>query len=224
MPVVLCVLLLLLSPLLSAAEWQLEPDYSRISFVSVKRAKMAEVQRFDRLSGQIDKQGVARIVVPLGTLDSGLALRDERMKDNFFETSRFPEATVESRLDMAGFDDLRVGQSRVEKLDFTLDLHGQQRRLKADVLVTRQGEGLVQVATLEPVLLKLLDFDLEEKLKPLKEMANIPLDHSRGTGVRRAELPRSAAGTVLTYRRRAARALGSTQWNRLPLSFAACRA
>ena len=54
------------------------------------------------------------------------------------------------------------------------DLHGQQRRLKADVLVTRQGEGLVQVATLEPVLLKLLDFDLEEKLKPLKEMANIP--------------------------------------------------
>ncbi|WP_070340904.1 YceI family protein [Pseudomonas aeruginosa] len=174
MPVVLCVLLLLLSPLLSAAEWQLEPDYSRISFVSVKRAKMAEVQRFDRLSGQIDKQGVARIVVPLGTLDSGLALRDERMKDNFFETSRFPEATVESRLDMAGFDDLRVGQSRVEKLDFTLDLLGQQRRLKADVLVTRQGEGLVQVATLEPVLLKLLDFDLEEKLKPLKEMANIP--------------------------------------------------
>lgn len=96
------------------------------------------------------------------------------MKDNFFETSRFPEATVESRLDMAGFDDLRVGQSRVEKLDFTLDLHGQQRRLKADVLVTRQGEGLVQVATLEPVLLKLLDFDLEEKLKPLKDMANIP--------------------------------------------------
>ncbi|WP_141737562.1 YceI family protein, partial [Pseudomonas aeruginosa] len=116
MPVVLCVLLLLLSPLLSAAEWQLEPDYSRISFVSVKRAKMAEVQRFDRLSGQIDKQGVARIVVPLGTLDSGLALRDERMKDNFFETSRFPEATVESRLDMAGFDDLRVGQSREARL------------------------------------------------------------------------------------------------------------
>lgn len=223
MPVVLCVLLLLLSPLLSAAEWQLEPDYSRISFVSVKRAKMAEVQRFDRLSGQIDKQGVARIVVPLGTLDSGLALRDERMKDNFFETSRFPEATVESRLDMAGFDDLRVGQSRVEKLDFTLDLHGQQRRLKADVLVTRQGEGLVQVATLEPVLLKLLDFDLEEA-QALEGDGQYSLDHSRGTGVRRAELPRSAAGTVLTYRRRAARALGSTQWNRLPLSFAACRA
>lgn len=223
MPVVLCVLLLLLSPLLSAAEWQLEPDYSRISFVSVKRAKMAEVQRFDRLSGQIDKQGVARIVVPLGTLDSGLALRDERMKDNFFETSRFPEATVESRLDMAGFDDLRVGQSRVEKLDFTLDLHGQQRRLKADVLVTRQGEGLVrgdpgagaaEAARLRP----------GREAQALEGDGQYSLDHSRGTGVRRAELPRSAAGTVLTYRRRAARALGSTQWNRLPLSFAACRA
>ncbi|MGV8604926.1 YceI family protein, partial [Pseudomonas aeruginosa] len=83
---VLCVLLFLLGPLLSAAEWQLEPDYSRISSVCVTRAKMAEVQRFERLSGQIDKQGVASIVVPLGTMDSGLALLDERMKTTFFAT------------------------------------------------------------------------------------------------------------------------------------------
>ncbi|MGC3654955.1 YceI family protein, partial [Pseudomonas aeruginosa] len=36
MPVVLSVLLLLLSPLESAAECQQEPDYSRITFYSVK--------------------------------------------------------------------------------------------------------------------------------------------------------------------------------------------
>lgn len=95
------------------------------------------------------------------------------MKDNFFETSRFPRPPWRAAWTWPASTTCR-SVSRGSKLDFTLDLHGQQRRLKADVLVTRQGEGLVQVATLEPVLLKLLDFDLEEKLKPLKDMANIP--------------------------------------------------
>lgn len=185
---------------------------------------MAEVQRFDRLSGQIDKQAVARIVVPLGTLDGGLALRDEQMKGSFFDL-RAHEATVESRLDaLAGFDDLQVGQSPRSKLDFTLDLHGQQRRLKADVLVTRQerragpggdpGAGAAEAARLRPG---------REELKPLKDMANIPSITPRGTGVRRAELPRSAARNSSDAPVQGGAGLGFPQWNRLPLSFAARR-
>lgn len=168
-----CALLVLASPL-AMAEWQLDGDTSRISFVSVKRGKMAEVQRFDRLSGQIDDQGAVRVVVPLESIDSGLALRDERMRNSFFEIERFPEAIVSSQLDLSRYDDLRVGQSRQETLDFNLDLHGQQRRLKSEVLVSRPSESRIEVTTLEPLVLKLIDFDLEEKLEPLKEVANVP--------------------------------------------------
>lgn len=165
-------LLILASPL-ALAEWQLDGDTSRISFVSVKRGKMAEVQRFDQLSGQIDDKGAVRLVVPLASIDSGLALRDERMRNSFFEVERYPEATITSQLDLSLYDDLRVGQSRPEILDFNLDLHGQQRRLKAEVLVTRPSEERIEVTTLEPLVLKLIDFDLEEKLEPLKEVANL---------------------------------------------------
>ncbi|QJP07839.1 YceI family protein [Pseudomonas multiresinivorans] len=168
-----CALLVLASPL-AMAEWQLDGDTSRISFVSVKRGKMAEVQRFDRLSGQIDDQGAVRVVVPLESIDSGLALRDERMRNSFFEIERFPEAIVSSQLDLSRYDDLRVGQSRQETLDFNLDLHGQQRRLKSEVLVSRPSESRIEVTTLEPLVLKLIDFDLEEKLEPLKAVANVP--------------------------------------------------
>ena len=42
----MCILLVLTSPF-ALAEWQLDGDTSRISFVSVKRGKMAEVQRFE---------------------------------------------------------------------------------------------------------------------------------------------------------------------------------
>ena len=87
----MCILLVLTSPF-ALAEWQLDGDTSRISFVSVKRGKMAEVQRFDRLSGQIDDKGAVRVVVPLESIDSGLALRDERMRNSFFEIERFPGA------------------------------------------------------------------------------------------------------------------------------------
>lgn len=169
----LCALLVLASPL-AQAEWQLDGDTSRISFVSVKRGKMAEVQRFDQLSGQIDDKGAVRIVVPLASIDSGLALRDERMRNSFFEVERFPEATITSQLDLSRYDDLQVGQSRSETIDFNLDLHGQQRRLKSEVLVSRPSEGRIEVATMEPLVLKLVDFDLEEKLEPLKDVANIP--------------------------------------------------
>lgn len=168
-----CALLMLASPL-ALAEWQLDGDTSRISFVSVKRGKMAEVQRFDQLSGQIDDKGEVRIVVPLASIDSGLALRDERMRNAFFEVERYPEATITSQLDLSQFDDLQVGQSRPEMIDFNLDLHGQQRRLKSEVLVSRPAEGRIEVATLEPLVLKLVDFDLEDKLEPLKDIANIP--------------------------------------------------
>ncbi|WEJ71369.1 YceI family protein [Pseudomonas sp. PSE14] len=166
-------LLILASPL-ALAEWQLDGDTSRISFVSVKRGKMAEVQRFDQLSGQIDDKGAVRLVVSLASIDSGLALRDERMRNSFFEVERYPDATITSQLDLSLYDDLQVGQSRPETIDFNLDLHGQQRRLKAEVLVSRPSEERIEVTTLEPLVLKLIDFDLEEKLAPLKEVANLP--------------------------------------------------
>lgn len=166
-------LLILASPL-ALAEWQLDGDTSRISFVSVKRGKMAEVQRFDQLSGQIDDKGAVRLVVSLASIDSGLALRDERMRNSFFEVERYPDATITSQLDLSLYDDLQVGQSRPQTIDFNLDLHGQQRRLKAEVLVSRPSEERIEVTTLEPLVLKLIDFDLEEKLAPLKEVANLP--------------------------------------------------
>ncbi|MCY1414170.1 YceI-like domain protein [compost metagenome] len=169
----MCALALLASPL-AMADWQLDAESSRISFVSVKRGDVAEVLRFDQLSGQIDDKGEARILVPMESIDSGLALRDQRLRETFFEIQRYPQATISSQLDLASFDDLQVGQARKQQIDLNLELNGQQRRLKAEVLVSRLSEGRVQVATLEPLVLKLVDFDLEDRLQPLKELASLP--------------------------------------------------
>lgn len=166
-------LALFLSPL-AMADWQLQTDYSRISFVSVKRGDSAEVQRFTGLTGVVDAQGGVRIMVPFSGLDSGLALRDERMRNDLFQIARFSDAEVSSQVDLATWEALAVGASKIDTIQFKISLHGQERRLKAEVLVSRIGEHNMQVSTLEPVLLKTVDFDLDEGLQRLKEISAVP--------------------------------------------------
>ncbi|PAU65612.1 hypothetical protein BZL41_05420 [Pseudomonas sp. PIC25] len=156
------------------ADWQLDPKLSRISFVSVKRGDMADVQRFTELSGTVDGQGLARVVIPFSGLDTGLALRDERTRETLFETERFPQAEVSSQIDLAIWEQLDVGASQIENLEFQLDLHGQQRRLKAEVLVSRLGEERLQVTLLEPLVIKADDFALIDGLEKLKAIASVP--------------------------------------------------
>jgi polyisoprenoid-binding protein YceI len=156
------------------ADWQLDPKLSRISFVSVKRGDMADVQRFTELSGTVDGQGLARVVIPFSGLDTGLALRDERTREALFETERFPQAEVSSQVDLAVWEQLAVGASQIENLEFQLDLHGQQRRLKAEVLVSRLGEERLQVTLLEPLVIKADDFALIDGLEKLKAIASVP--------------------------------------------------
>src|SRR5690606_25221461 len=151
-------MLTLLSLLLASpwvlGEWQLLPDYSRISFVSFKRGDIADVQRFRDLSGTIDDQGQVRVVLPFSGLDTGLALRDMRTREELFESQRFVQAEVSGEVDLATWERLAVGAAQVETLEIQLDLHGRQQRLKAEMLVSRVGEESVQVTTLEPLVLK----------------------------------------------------------------------
>ena len=86
-----------------------------------------------------------------------------------FESDRFPRAEVSSEVDLETWERLAVGAAQTETLDIQVDLHGRQQRLKAEVLVSRLGESNVQVATLEPLLLKAGDFDLLEGLEQLRQ-------------------------------------------------------
>lgn len=171
------ILLLLALSLLGSqvlADWQLDPARSRVSFVSTKRGDVADVQRFRDISGTVDAAGQVRLILPFSGLDTGLALRDERTRQELFEIERFPQAEAVSQVDLAAWEALDVGASRVEILEFSLDLHGKQLRLKAEMLVSRLGEQSMQAVTLEPVILKAGDFELLAGLDKLKKIASVP--------------------------------------------------
>lgn len=165
---------MLILPALALAEWRVEPAFSRVSFVSVKRGEIADVHRFTEVSGAVDAAGAVRVVLPFAALDAGMALQAERMRELLFEVQRFPQTELEAQVDLALWEQLPVGQAQVDTLDFQLSLHGHRQRLKAEVLVSRLAESRIQVVTTEPVLIKAELFALTEGLDKLKQVANLP--------------------------------------------------
>ena len=62
------------------ADWYLDNESSRLSFVTTKNTEIAEVQRFLVLHGKVDAKGAAQLEVDLESIYCGIPLSDERMR------------------------------------------------------------------------------------------------------------------------------------------------
>src|SRR3990167_11336953 len=82
------------------ADWYLDNESSRLSFVTTKNTEVAEVQRFLVLHGKVDAKGAARLEVELDSINSGIPLRDERMRKELFEIKTFPEAQISAQINL----------------------------------------------------------------------------------------------------------------------------
>ena len=166
--------LLLTGATLSArADWYLDGESSRLSFVSTKNANVSEVQRFLVLHGQVDPKGLARVEVELDSINSGIPLRDERMRKELFEIDKFPEALITTQIDLRPINDLAPGAQLELRLPLTVDLHGKQHTYDAQLLATRLDDRRFQVVTLEPVVINAEDFDLVPGLETLRKLAGL---------------------------------------------------
>jgi hypothetical protein len=166
--------LLLSGAALSAqANWYLDGESSRLSFVSTKNAHVSEVQRFLVLHGKVDPKGLAQVEVELDSISSGIALRDERMRNNLFEIDKFPEALITTQIDLRPINDLAPGAQLELRLPLTVDLHGKQNTYNAELLATRLDDRRFQVVTLEPLVINAEDFDLAPGLEALRKVAGL---------------------------------------------------
>ncbi|MVW88070.1 YceI family protein [Pseudomonas sp. PB101] len=166
--------LLLTGAALSArADWYLDGESSRLSFVSTKSANVSEVQRFLVLHGKVDPEGLARVEVELESINSGIALRDERMRKELFQIDRFAEALITTKIDLRPINDLAPGAQLELRLPLTVDLHGKQHEYNAQLLATRLDDRRFQVVTLEPLVINAEDFDLAPGLEALRKMAGL---------------------------------------------------
>lgn len=155
--------------------WVLDPAASELRFLSVKKQTIAETSSFAALSGLINEEGQARISILIDSVDTNVDLRNVRMRFLFFESFRYPEATIEAQIDPAVLADLPQTRRKMIDLPYTLTLHGVTARRVDRVAVTLIDMDRVAVTSTTPIPLKLSDFNLEEGRQKLQEAANVDI-------------------------------------------------
>ncbi|WP_458372017.1 YceI family protein [Pseudomonas lactis] len=155
------------------ADWYLDNESSRLSFVTTKNTEVAEVQRFLVLHGKVDAKGAARLEVELDSINSGIPLRDERMRKALFEIKTFPEAQISAQINLQPINDLASGAQLELRLPLSVTLHGKTQTYSAELLATRLDDRRFQVVTLEPVVLHAEDFDLAPGVATLRKAAGL---------------------------------------------------
>jgi len=157
---------------LALAAWDLDGERSTVQFLSVKNASVAEVHHFKVLGGSVADDGTAEVTIDLDSVETMVPIRNERMREMLFETVRFPNATLSTRVP-DDLDDLEAGEIREVDLEVTIDLHGASAPYIAKTQVTRLADDSLQVMLREPILVKAADFDLGGGIEMLREVAGL---------------------------------------------------
>ncbi len=157
----------------AAADWLLHEEYALVSVVSIKNNQIAELHRFESLDGTIDESGKAVINIALTSISTGIAIRDERMREYLFEVADFPRASITAQLDKEWLHGLEPGRADALDLELNVALHGQQQTITAMVGVIIDRKGNLHVETIQPVLLNASQFGLSEGIAKLQELAGL---------------------------------------------------
>jgi len=154
------------------ADWVLDKDKSVLNFTTTKNASKTEIQSFEIMQGRI-KGNQAILKVDLSSVDTGIDIRDERLRTLFFNIAKFPEATASLKIESADIKAIKLGYSQEMSVDAVIDLYGVKQTLPVVVQVTQLKEGKLLVFSKQPLIVKLSKFSLLEGLNKLRDIAKL---------------------------------------------------
>jgi len=154
------------------ADWVLDKNQSVLNFTTTKNASKTEIQSFEVMQGRI-KGNQAVLKVDLSSVDTGIDIRDERLRTLFFNITRFPEATASLQIDSADINAIKLGYSQEMALDAVIDLYGVKQTLAVVVQVTRLKEGKLSIFSKQPLIVNLSKFNLLEGVNKLRDIAKL---------------------------------------------------
>ena len=164
----------------SEGEWRLDAAESHLSFVSIKNNAVTEVHRFRELSGRVDAEGQGTLQIMLDSVDTGIGIRDQRMRDMLFDTSQFAQATARLSVDPAALRRLAPGDHQRLTTEVALDLHGISNRIPAILRVTRLDDTTWLVTSEQPLVVDATRFGLINGIDALRQAAGL---QAIGSGV-----------------------------------------
>ena len=154
-----------------AQTWQLDGAHSSLTYLSFKISgdrSIYEPNHFSRLDGTLSASG-ANINVDLSSIDTRVAIRDERVLEHVFHAKKFPRAQVS----LSAVTIPEVGDTVEQVVDAQLTMRGKAAPVRGRVSVTRPNAKLIVVQTIEPVLVDGTQWAMEAGFETLRQLVNL---------------------------------------------------
>lgn len=155
--------------------WQLDREASSLRFQSIKNGSKVETSSFANFDGTLDENGLATLLVELNSVDTKVDLRNVRMRFLFFETFKFPVASITARVEAETLDRLADRKRINLPVEFELDLHGVTQTLNADTVLTLFTDDQIAITSESPITIMAEQFELMEGILKLQEAADVEI-------------------------------------------------
>ncbi len=156
------------------ANWNLDAENSSLSFVTTKNGDFTETITFNTMSGQVNANGEASVLVPLISVNSEIPVRDERLQSILFEISEYPDLVVTANLDPDEMRSIKTGTPPVSSvIDATINLHGHKVTQNINVEVSRPKKDRIEVVNTTPIVIRAEDFGLKDGIDQLRDIAGL---------------------------------------------------
>ncbi len=156
------------------AEWELINDESTVNYVSIKNSKVGEINSFKSLNGSIENNGNILVEIDLGSVETNIPIRNERMKTLLFEVASFSKAKISAALDVKSLTEMNIGDTYNDSISFSLSLHGVSKEIITDLRVVKLTKNRILAVSLKPIIVNADEYKLSGGVEKLREVANLP--------------------------------------------------
>lgn len=154
------------------ADWKVDSEQSKVFFISTKNLNISEIHSFSRIDGQLSSDGQFSADISLSSVETGIDIRNQRMRDMLFKVDLFPKANISATLPK-GIMSLAKGESMHTELPATLTLMGASKALNLDLIVSKTNDGKYMVSSAKPLLLGASELGLQDGVEALQKIAGL---------------------------------------------------
>jgi polyisoprenoid-binding protein YceI len=162
----------------TAQNWAVDSNQSTINFVTTKAgqqgvAGISETQAFKRYSGGVDQNGKITLAIDLASVDTGVEIRDERLRTMLWNVKATPQATFTAQLPAEALKNVGSTGIQTIALNGQLQMGGQTKPVAASVRVSRLASNQLLVVTRSPILINANDYGLRAGVEAMREVMGL---------------------------------------------------
>ena len=167
--------LLLASPVFADGHsaWKSVANESRVAFGSIKKNTTGEVHHFNSVSGTVSESGELSLTIDLGSLETYIDIRNERMTEHVFQKGA-ATAVVTGTIDMEEVSGLKQGETKIVEIEASLAFAGSENDIDVEMLVAKLGENRVLVTTADFMMISTEDLGIDAGVDTLMQLAKLP--------------------------------------------------